>query len=37
MDVLVPFAASRPKTRLAGVLGPDERAEFAEEMLYDGC
>ena len=37
MDVLVPFAASRPKTRLAGVLGPDERAEFAEEMLYDVC
>jgi 2-phospho-L-lactate guanylyltransferase len=37
MDVLVPFAASRPKTRLAGVLGPDERAEFAMEMLRDVC
>ena len=37
MDVLVPFAASRPKTRLAGVLGPDERAAFAAEMRRDVC
>jgi 2-phospho-L-lactate guanylyltransferase len=37
MRVLVPFAASEPKTRLADVLGPDERAEFARAMLLDVC
>ncbi len=37
MDVLVPFAASEPKTRLASILGPDERAEFARAMLADVC
>lgn len=37
MDVLVPFAATEPKTRLAGVLGPDERNAFAREMLRDVC
>jgi 2-phospho-L-lactate guanylyltransferase len=37
MDVLVPFAARRPKTRLADVLTPDERTEFARIMLLDVC
>ena len=37
MHVLVPFAATEPKTRLAGVLRPDERAEFARTMLRDVC
>lgn len=37
MDVLVPFAAGEPKTRLANVLEPDERAEFARTMLRDVC
>jgi 2-phospho-L-lactate guanylyltransferase len=37
MDVLVPFAATEPKTRLAGVFGPDERAVFARAMLKDVC
>lgn len=35
MEVVVPFAATRPKTRLAGVLDPDERRAFAREMLDD--
>ncbi len=37
MDVLVPFATDEPKTRLAGVLNPDERADFAHTMLRDVC
>ncbi|MFQ3319932.1 MAG: 2-phospho-L-lactate guanylyltransferase [Natronomonas sp.] len=37
MDVLVPFAAGEPKTRLADVLEPDERAAFARAMLLDVC
>lgn len=37
MDVLVPFAASEPKTRLASILEPDERTEFARAMLADVC
>ncbi|MFO7926525.1 MAG: 2-phospho-L-lactate guanylyltransferase [Halobacteriota archaeon] len=37
MDVLVPFAAGEPKTRLANVLEPNERAEFARAMLRDVC
>ena len=37
MDVLVPFAAGEPKTRLAGALEPDERAAFARAMLLDVC
>ncbi len=37
MDVLVPFAAAEPKTRLADALAPDERAEFARAMLFDVC
>ena len=37
MDVLVPFAAEEPKTRLAEVLEPDERAAFARELLLDVC
>lgn len=35
MDVLVPYAADRPKTRLSGVLTPDERRAFAAAMLSD--
>lgn len=35
MRVVVPFAASEPKTRLEGVLSPDERAEFADAVLTD--
>ena len=37
MDVLVPFAVDEPKTRLAPVLDPDERAAFARAMLLDVC
>jgi 2-phospho-L-lactate guanylyltransferase len=35
MRVVVPFAASDPKTRLADVLSADERAAFAAAMLDD--
>lgn len=35
MHVLVPYAADRPKTRLAAVLSPDERRAFACAMLSD--
>ncbi len=35
MRVVVPYAATEPKTRLADVLSPDERAAFAEAMLAD--
>ena len=35
MHVIVPFAAERPKTRLADVLTPDERRAFARAMLTD--
>ena len=35
MEVLVPFSTDRPKSRLSGVLDPDERAEFARTMLLD--
>ncbi|QLG61527.1 2-phospho-L-lactate guanylyltransferase [Halorarum salinum] len=35
MHALVPFAAERPKTRLATVLSPDERRSFADAMLSD--
>jgi 2-phospho-L-lactate guanylyltransferase len=35
MRVVVPFAAERPKTRLAGVLGSDERRALARAMLRD--
>ncbi len=37
MDVLVPFSVTAPKTRLAGILSADERAEFARTMLADVC
>ena len=37
MDALVPFAASEPKTRLASILEPDERTEFARAMVADVC
>lgn len=37
MDVLVPFAADEPKTRLADVLESDERIAFARAMLEDVC
>jgi 2-phospho-L-lactate guanylyltransferase len=37
MDVLVPFAAEEPKTRLADVLDPEERTAFARAMLLDVC
>jgi len=37
MKVLVPFAASEPKTRLADALDPDERTAFARAMLLDVC
>lgn len=37
MDVLVPFAATEPKTRLEPVLEPDERPRFARTMLRDVC
>ena len=35
MDVLVPFAVDEPKSRLAPVLTPAERREFARAMLVD--
>jgi len=35
MRVVVPFDATRPKTRLAPVLDPGERAAFARAMLDD--
>jgi 2-phospho-L-lactate guanylyltransferase len=35
MRVVVPYAASEPKTRLADVLSADERAAFAAAMLDD--
>ena len=35
MRLLVPFEATRPKTRLAGVLDTGERATFARAMLRD--
>ena len=35
MRLLVPFEATRPKTRLDGVLDSDERATFARAMLRD--
>lgn len=35
MRTLVPFAAARPKTRLAEVLDPEERRAFARVMLGD--
>ncbi|WP_266078717.1 2-phospho-L-lactate guanylyltransferase [Haladaptatus caseinilyticus] len=35
MQVVVPFSASDPKTRLADTLGPDERREFSMAMLED--
>lgn len=35
MQVVVPFAAGEPKTRLADVLTADERREFALVMLDD--
>lgn len=37
MDVLVPFDAREPKTRLRGALEPDERDAFARAMLRDVC
>jgi len=37
MDVLVPFDARDPKTRLAPVLDAEERSEFARVMLTDVC
>jgi len=35
MRVVVPYAAREPKTRLDGVLSPDERSAFARAMLGD--
>lgn len=35
MQVVVPFAASSPKTRLESVLSPDERSTVARAMLAD--
>ncbi len=35
MEVLVPFSADRPKSRLSDVLDPDERVAFARTMLDD--
>ena len=35
MEVVVPFAADAPKTRLEPLLDPDERASFARAMLED--
>ncbi|QCC50116.1 2-phospho-L-lactate guanylyltransferase [Halapricum salinum] len=37
MHVVVPFDARDPKTRLAPVLDPDERRDFARAMLDDVC
>ncbi|MFY4813808.1 2-phospho-L-lactate guanylyltransferase [Haloarcula sp. AONF1] len=35
MRLVVPVSGSDPKTRLASVLSPDERRDFAEAMLAD--
>ena len=35
MRVIVPFATEHPKTRLADVLGSEERSAFARAMLRD--
>lgn len=35
MRVLIPYAPDDPKTRLAGVLSPEERETFSEAMLED--
>jgi 2-phospho-L-lactate guanylyltransferase len=35
MDTVVPFATERPNSRLAPVLGPDDRRAFARAMLRD--
>lgn len=35
MEVVVPFAAARPKTRLSSVMDADERRAFARAMLAD--
>lgn len=35
MRVVVPYAGTEPKTRLASVLDPEERAAFARAMLDD--
>lgn len=35
MDVVVPFAAERPKTRLSSVMDAEERRAFARAMLDD--
>jgi 2-phospho-L-lactate guanylyltransferase len=35
MRVVVPYAASDPKTRLADALSPEERRAFADAMLTD--
>jgi 2-phospho-L-lactate guanylyltransferase len=35
MEVIVPFSTDRPKSRLSGVLAPDERRAFARAMLDD--
>ncbi|MFC6716854.1 2-phospho-L-lactate guanylyltransferase [Natrialbaceae archaeon GCM10025810] len=35
MHVVVPFAATDPKTRLSGVLTPEERSAIARAMLED--
>lgn len=35
MRVIVPFDPSNPNSRLAAVLSPDERRDFAEVMLAD--
>lgn len=37
MEVLVPFAAREPKTRLREALDSEERAAFARAMLLDVC
>ena len=37
MRVLIPFAPSEPKSRLAPVLSAEERAEFARVMLEEVC
>ncbi|MFC7188081.1 2-phospho-L-lactate guanylyltransferase [Halorubrum yunnanense] len=35
MEVVVPFSTDRPKSRLSGVLSPDERSAFSRAMLRD--
>ncbi|ELZ41909.1 hypothetical protein C463_11575 [Halorubrum californiense DSM 19288] len=35
MEVIVPFSTDRPKSRLSGVLSPDERRGFSRAMLDD--